>query len=264
MPTPLEILLDPISLIILAFYAGLMVWEAIFPARPLPKIKYWKLKGLIFFVIFFYLSTYLPLVWDGYLAQYQLIDLTGLGTLWGALVGILIYQFGLYIWHRSMHKNNTLWRVFHQMHHSIERLDSYSAFIFSPMDMIGFTALGSLLLVLVAGFTPQEATVIILTNTFLSMFQHSNIRTPAWVGYIVQRPESHSLHHAKGIHAYNYCDIAIYDILFGTWKNPKDFEPENGFYMGASSKIGDMLLFKDVNEVKDYSDSTKRPKIPTR
>lgn len=79
------------------------------------------------------------------------------------------------------------------------------------------------------------------------MFQHSNIRTPAWVGYIVQRPEAHSLHHAKGIHAYNYGDITIYDILFGTWKNPKNFEFENGFYMGASSKIGDMLLFKDID-----------------
>lgn len=61
MPTPLEILLDPISLIILAIYAALMVWEALFPARPLPKIKYWKLKGLIFFALFFYLSSYLPL-----------------------------------------------------------------------------------------------------------------------------------------------------------------------------------------------------------
>lgn len=251
MPTPLEILLDPVSLIILAIYAGLMIWEALFPARQLPTVKYWKLKGMMFFVIFFYLSSYLPLISDGYLAEYQIIDLTGLGTLGGALVGILLYQFGVYVWHRSMHKSNVLWRVFHQMHHSIERLDTYSAFIFSPMDMIGFTVLGSFLLVLVAGFTPQAATVTILVNTFFSMFQHSNIRTPVWLGYIVQRPEAHGLHHAKGIHAYNYGDITIYDMLFGTWKNPKHFEYENGFYMGASSKIADMLLFRDVSKAKD-------------
>lgn len=251
MPTPLEILLDPISLIILAVYGILMIWEAIFPARPLPSVKYWKLKGMAFFALFFYLSTYLPLLWDEYLVKYQLIDLTGLGTLWGAIAGVLLYQFGVYVWHRSMHKSNVLWRVFHQMHHSVERVDTYSAFIFSPMDMIGFTALGSLFLVLVAGFTPQAATIIILVNTFLSMFQHSNIHTPAWLGYIVQRPEAHVLHHAKGIHAYNYGDITIYDILFGTWKNPKTFEYENGFYMGASSKIADMLLFKDVNKEKE-------------
>ena len=73
-----------------------------------------------------------------------------------------------------------------------------------------------------------------------------HIRTPVWLGYIVQRPEAHALHHAKGIHAYNYSDISIYDQLFGTWKNPKGFEFENGFYDGASTRIADMLLFKDV------------------
>lgn len=257
MPTPLEILLSPVSLIVISLYVGLMIWEALFPARPLPRMKYWKLKGLTFFVMFFYLSSYLPLIWDGYLSKYQIFDLTGLGTVGGAIAGILLYQFGLYVWHRSMHKNHLLWRVFHQMHHSVERLDTYSAFIFSPMDMIGFTVLGSLLLVLVAGFTPQASTIILLTNTFFSMFQHSNIRTPLWFGYFLQRPEAHALHHAKGTHAYNYSDISIYDILFGTWKNPKDFEFENGFYLGSSSRILDMLLFRDVAEQKE---SIQQPK----
>ena len=40
MPTPLEILLDPVSLYILAMYALLMIWEAIFPARKLPVIPF--------------------------------------------------------------------------------------------------------------------------------------------------------------------------------------------------------------------------------
>jgi sterol desaturase/sphingolipid hydroxylase (fatty acid hydroxylase superfamily) len=35
-------------------------------------------------------------------------------------------------------KSNILWRIFHQMHHSAERLDTYGAFYFSPYDMIGF------------------------------------------------------------------------------------------------------------------------------
>lgn len=246
MPTPLEILLDPISLTVIALYLGLMAWEAFFPARPLPDVKYWKLKGLIFFSIYFYLSSYLPLLWNEYLSAHQLFDLTGLGSVGGAIAGILIYQFGVYVWHWSMHKSNVLWRIFHQMHHSAERVDTYGAFLFSPMDMIGYTVLGSLTLVLVAGFSPQASTIILLTNSFFSIFQHANIRTPVWLGYLVQRPEAHALHHARGIHAYNYSDIAIYDILFGTWKNPKGFEHENGFYHGASSRVSDMLLFRDI------------------
>lgn len=39
MPTPLEILLQPLSLAFLAIYAFLMLWEAIAPARPMPYVK---------------------------------------------------------------------------------------------------------------------------------------------------------------------------------------------------------------------------------
>lgn len=251
MPTPLEILLDPISLIVLAMYLALIIWEAVAPARRLPKVKNWKLRGLTSFAVFFYLSSYLPLVWDQYLAAFQVFDLTFLGTAWGAVVSILIYELGVYVWHRAMHKNNVLWKVFHQMHHSAERMDSYGAFYFSPMDMIGFTLLGSLCLVVIAGFTPEAATIFILGTTFLSIFQHSNIKTPTWLGYIIQRPEAHTVHHAKGIHAYNYSDISVFDIIFGTFKNPKEYENETGFYDGASSKVWDMLTFKDVGEIEN-------------
>ena len=41
MPTPLEILLDPVSLYILGMYLLLILWEAVFPARKLPHIPYW-------------------------------------------------------------------------------------------------------------------------------------------------------------------------------------------------------------------------------
>jgi len=37
-----------------------------------------------------------------------------------------------------------LWRGFHQMHHSAERVDAFGAFYFSPLDIIGFTMLSSL------------------------------------------------------------------------------------------------------------------------
>ncbi|WP_343486459.1 sterol desaturase family protein [Allomuricauda sp. d1] len=248
LPTPLELVFDPISYIVYGIYIVLMAWEALLPARKLPKIKYWKLKGFIAFTLFFFLSSYLPLIWDTYLAKYQLFDLTILGTGWGAVVGVLVYELGVYVWHRSMHNSNMLWKVFHQMHHSAERLDSYGAFYFSPMDMIGFTFLGSLCLVVIAGFTPEATTLIILITTFFSIFQHSNIKTSVWVGYLIQRPEAHAIHHAKGIHAYNYSDISLFDILFGTFKNPKGYDHETGFYDGASSKVSDMLLFKDVSK----------------
>ncbi len=248
LPAPLDLVLDPISYIVFAMYGGLMLWEALLPARKLPKMSFWRLRGLLAFGFFFFLSSYLPMLWDGYLASYQVFDLTQLGTIGGAIVGILIYEFGVYLWHRAMHSNNFLWKVFHQMHHSAERIDSYGAFYFSPMDMIGFTFLGSLCLVVIAGFTAEATTLIILGTTFLSIFQHSNIKTPVWLGYIIQRPEAHAIHHAKGIHRYNYSDISLFDILFGTFKNPKRYVHHSGFYYGASKRVLDMLLFRDVTQ----------------
>jgi sterol desaturase/sphingolipid hydroxylase (fatty acid hydroxylase superfamily) len=248
MPTPIELLLDPVSLGIIGIYLMLMLWEAFFPGRKLPIIKYWKLRGIAAFLFYFYLSSYLPLLWAEYLPATQLINLSGLGMAGGALAGILLNELGVYVWHRAMHRNNHLWKIFHQMHHSAERLDTYGAFFFSPMDMIGWTVLGTVCFSMVMGLTPQAVTVVLLISNFLSIFQHANIKTPVWLGYVVQRPESHTIHHAKGIHAYNYSDLPLFDILFGTFKNPKKYEHETGFYEGASSRIKDMLLFKKVDQ----------------
>src|SRR3989337_539400 len=164
MPTPLDILLDPISLIILAIYGALMLWEAIFPGRKLPEVKYWKLKGLLAFVFFFYLSSYLPMFINPFLERYRLFDLTGLGTVWGGLAAVLLYEFGVFVWHYSLHRSDFLWKAFHQMHHSAERLDTYGAFFFSPFDILGWTLLGSICFGFIAGMTPQAITVMLLVT----------------------------------------------------------------------------------------------------
>ncbi len=248
-PTPLELLLDPVSLIVIAMFVALYAWETLFPRnKDLPKIKYATLRGLVSFAVFFYLSSYLPILTDGFLANYQLVDLSAWPLGLQVLTGLLAYQLFLYVWHWSMHKSDTLWKVFHQMHHSSERMDIPSTFYFSPMDMIGFTLLGSIVFALVMGVSPQAITVIILSLNFLSIFQHANIRTPHWLGYFIQRPEQHAIHHERGAHKYNYSDFPVWDLMFGTFKNPKGFEGEAGFYDGASTKIWQMLAFKDVSK----------------
>ena len=254
MPTPLDILLDPISLGVIALYGAMILWEALAPARPLPAIRGWYLRGIAAFVVYFFLSSYLPLLWDRYLAPYQLIDLSHLGTVPGALVGLLVYNALHYSWHRAMHASPTLWRLFHQMHHSAERLDTFGAFYLSPLDIAGFTMLGSLALVLIIGISPQAATVFLFAAVFFAIFQHANVRTPRWLGYFVQRPESHAIHHGRGLHRYNYADLPIFDIVFGTFRNPPAYTTEVGFYDGASARVVDMLLFRDVSTPSGSTD----------
>jgi sterol desaturase/sphingolipid hydroxylase (fatty acid hydroxylase superfamily) len=247
MPTPIEILLDPVSIIVLLIYAGLMLAEYVLPGNRLPKVPGWRLRSLVTFVSYFFLSTYLPLLWDAKLSAFQIFDLSDFGVMTSTIVAVLVFEFLVYVWHRSMHRHPLLWRVFHQMHHSAERLETAGAFYFSPADMIGFTMIGSLSLVVIVGIPPESATYFLYITMFLGIFQHTNIRTPRWLGYFIQRPESHSVHHQKGVHRYNYSDLPLFDILFGTFKNPAEFVSETGFYSGASGRVGDMLMAKDVS-----------------
>jgi len=245
MPTPLQILMDPVSLTVLGLYAAMILLEALFPARPLPQIKGWKTRALIVFACYFFGSSYLPLLWGDALARFQLFNLQALNPFAAAGIGVLIYEFLVYVWHRTMHRVHWLWRSFHQMHHSAERVDSYGAFYFSPLDIVGFTFLTSISLTVV-GLSAQAVTYFLYATMFLAVIQHTNIRTPQWLGYIVQRPESHSIHHGRGIHQYNYSDLPLFDVLFGTFRNPKDFVAEAGFYDGASAKVPQILAFKDI------------------
>lgn len=248
-PTPLQLVLDPVSLTVIAMFMALYLWETIFPRnKNLPAIKYATIRGLLAFSVFFFISSYLPLLTDGYLAEYQMINLANLPLVAQIMIGLFTYQLFLYAWHRSMHKSNKLWRVFHQMHHSSERLDIPSTFYFSPLDMIAFTVLGSIVFAFIMGVSAQAATVIILVLNFLSIFQHANIKTPHWLGYLIQRPEQHAIHHQRGVHQHNYSDFPLYDLIFGTFSNPKSYEGASGFYDGASARIKDMIIFKDVSK----------------
>jgi len=251
MPTPIEILLDPISIGVIVLYLSLMLIEVIAPARQQVYVKAWVPKALFSFVVYFYLASYLPLIWDAYLAEYQLLDLSNMHVALATVISVLVFELLLYVWHRTIHETGFLWRAFHQMHHSAERVDTFGAFYFSPLDMVGFTLLGSVSIVLVVGVSPEVATYYLFVTMFLAIFQHTNINTPQWLGYLIQRPESHAVHHGKGIHRYNYSDLPVFDIIFGTFKNPNTYEVETGFYHGASARVADMLLWRDVSRERD-------------
>lgn len=246
MPTPLDLILDPVSQIVFAMFGALLLWERLAPARALPRVRFWTLRAGAAFVVYFLLSSYLPLLWGEALASLQLADLSGWPTWAAAAAGLLAYELGAYAWHRTMHRVTPLWRGFHQMHHSAERLDVLGAYWFSPLDMVAWTLLPSLVLALL-GVPAAAATITLLAVSFLSTFQHANVRTPRWLGYVVQRPEMHTVHHARGIHHFNYADLPVFDLLFGTFRNPAGHEHRTGFWHGASARVADMLLLRDVS-----------------
>jgi len=100
---------------------------------------------------------------------------------------------------------------------------------------------------LTLGIAPLAAAAVGTIAAFCGMFQHFNIRTPQWLGVLIQRPESHGVHHRKGFHACNYADFPPWDMLMGTFRNPKDYRGEVGFEGDAATRIAPMLLGRDAN-----------------
>jgi sterol desaturase/sphingolipid hydroxylase (fatty acid hydroxylase superfamily) len=135
------------------------------------------------------------------------------------------------------------------MHHSAESLDAFGAYYLHPLDAAMFTTIGSLLFFPLLVVTTESGVIGTLFLTFNAMFQHANIKTPQWLGYFIQRPEMHAVHHARGIHRYNYADLPLWDMVFGTFLNPKTVTKlATGFYNGASARISAMLIGRDVSK----------------
>lgn len=237
-----------IPLLIPAF----LLLDLVIQKRRYSKTRFWRTRALVVTVSIFFFTGEVATFWGHLLGDYHLLNLSGLGLVAGTAVGILVYELAHYWYHRAVHTYNWMWRgIGHQMHHSAESLDTFGAFYLHPIDAAIFTTMSSLVFIPLLGLPVESAIIGALFLTFNALFQHANIATPHWLGYIIQRPESHHIHHAKGVHRHNYADLPLLDIVFGTFRNPRELkESECGFYNGASSRITEMLIGKDVSEPK--------------
>src|SRR5512146_3181536 len=231
-------------ILIPAAFVTLIAVERSWPARPLPRIPGWRLTGVIAFVVTGGLAAAVPALYMDLIRAHRLVDLEWLGTGAGAALALLVTELAGYWFHRLRH-TRVLWPV-HQLHHSAERLDVFGSALFHPLDIAGENLVGALAATLLLGVSDQGAAAAGLVSVCLALFQHTNVRTPRWLGYLVQRPESHSVHHARGLHAGNYSNLPIWDMVFGTFRNPERFQAEAGFWDGASRRIGAMLALRDV------------------
>lgn len=242
---------DILGLLVPITYFGMLLLEKIWPARTFPAVKRWRLVGVVFFVVMATVSTVVPLLLPAaWLATHRLVDGTRLGVVGGAAVGYLVLSGVSYAWHRAAHTVTPMWRGFHQMHHAPQRMDMGGAAVFHPTEMIAFSAIGTVVLVVVLGLDPLAAAVTNYIAAFYSFFQHLNVRTPQWLGYFIQRPEAHCVHHQRNVHAYNYGDLPIWDIVFGTFRNPATFEGSVGFDGPALPRFAAILAFHDVNDTE--------------
>jgi sterol desaturase/sphingolipid hydroxylase (fatty acid hydroxylase superfamily) len=239
---------DLIGILIIGTWVGMLAVEALWPRRQYPRVLGWRIFGALALLAYLVVSTIAPLLVPPDLLAYQVLDLSGLGIAGGIIVGFAALTFAGYWYHRACHRFGGMWRWLHQMHHSAPRLDMGGAMMFHPFEMAAYTLIQVGVLVMLLGIDPVAAALVGYVSAFYGMFQHLNVRTPRWLGYVIQRPEAHGQHHESGVHARNYGDLPLWDLLFGTFSNPERFDGAVGFAPGTHRKIGWMLLGRDVSQ----------------
>jgi sterol desaturase/sphingolipid hydroxylase (fatty acid hydroxylase superfamily) len=239
---------DLIGLLVPVTYLSMLAIEARWPARSFPPRRGWRWLGIGFLLLIATVGTAVPLlVPEHWLATHRWLDGSALGVAGGTAIGWLVLSLANYVWHRASHAFSPLWRFGHQMHHSPQRVDISGSTLFHPAEMVVQTLIQLFVTVIVLGLQPLAAALVGYLVAFHGMFQHWNVRTPAWLGYLIQRPEAHCVHHRQGVHAWNYSDFPLWDLLFGSWRNPRDFHGQCGFASPADRRLGAMLKWADVN-----------------
>ena len=205
--------------------------ERLIPARNFiraPKFYFWCIAVNAFALTWFAGAT---LMWirlpEGFFQH-------NLSAIESGLFFYLLWSFFGYWWHRLRHVNHFLWRTIHKFHHSPPAMESAVAYFKHPFEY----GANSILITVIAWFFNLSVEAIIIglsVEGALEVFHHSNIRIPQkmrFVGYVIQTPEMHLIHHERGLHKYNYATF-LWDSIFGTVMIPsKDWNGKQGFATG--------------------------------
>lgn len=236
-------------LIVLAVFCACFLLERAAPGWPLPKVRTWPFRVLAINAVQLGVILLAGVTWERWLSSASVFHLSRVVTpAVGGVIAYFIATFVFYWWHRWRHENEFLWRAFHQIHHSPQRLEVITSFYKHPGEMVVNSILGSLLVYTLLGLSLEAGAVYTFCTAVGEFFYHTNVRTPRWVGFVFQRPEMHRIHHQYGRHKNNYGDITWWDMLFGTYENPKDWVHTCGFDDDKEQQLVAMLRYRDVHD----------------
>jgi sterol desaturase/sphingolipid hydroxylase (fatty acid hydroxylase superfamily) len=239
-----------IPLIVLGFALVMMVCEGTRPGRRWPQVAGWWVRAALLNGVQVGSVFLAGWLWDPWFAAHRPWSADALGTAGGAVVGYLAITFFFYWWHRWRHESDFLWRWFHQVHHSAQRVEVITSFYKHPFEIVADSIICSAILYLGVGIGPEAAAGAVLLTGLAELFYHWNVKTPHWLGYLFQRPESHCVHHEEGVHSYNYADLPLWDMLFGTFRNPRRWEARCGLGDANEHRLVEMLCGVDVSKTQ--------------
>jgi len=236
-----------VPLTVLTVAAAMLVIEQLTPARDRRWSTNWWLRSCLLNSAQAAVAVLGASTWDVWFGSALFAGQWEGSLLSGVLSGYLLITFVYYWWHRARHSIKPLWTWLHRLHHSPKRIEVITSFYKHPLELVLNGLLSSALLFLVLGLPPSAVALTVLLTGGAELFYHWNIRTPRWLGWFIQRPEMHRVHHERGVHTNNFSDLPLWDALFGTLHNPHTDRVECGF--PEEHRLGQLLLGKPVREI---------------
>jgi sterol desaturase/sphingolipid hydroxylase (fatty acid hydroxylase superfamily) len=233
--------------LVLAMGAALVVLEHLFPAHPIRPDVRWYVRATAINALQVLVYLGVESVWSRWALPSLALVGRRLPAVGGAVLAYVVFTFVVYWWHRARHASPLIWRLLHQFHHSPARIQTLTAYYIHPLDMIIVLTISHLILFPLLGLDLDAAAWYTVITGFAGFFIHANIRVPRAVGYVFQTPEMHRLHHKTGHHAHNYADIVWWDLLFGTYANPREPVDTCGFDEHTEREIVSMLAGVDLS-----------------
>jgi lathosterol oxidase len=156
------------------------------------------------------------------------------------LIAVIVADFCQYIVHRAHHKIPILWR-FHSIHHSCKTLDWLAGSRLHLVEV--FITRGFVMVPLyVLGFSEGALNAYVILVGIQAVAIHANIGINFnWCRFLLATPQYHHWHHAKDddFVDVNYAvHLPLIDILFGTFKCPKNQWPKSYGIVGAEPPTG--------------------------
>ena len=220
--------------------------ERVFPGRQLPNSKGWYVRAVLINLCQFAITMVTNRLWIRIFGGLSVFHLSSLQfPAAEGFLGWFVGTFFFYWWHRIRHLDG-FWHVLHQVHHSPKRIEVLTSFYKHPLEILADSTLSAIILYVLLGCSMEGAFWFNFFAATGEYFYHSNLKMPAWVRYLIQTPELHSIHHQLDVHRYNYADIPLWDRLFGTYRDTTEFVAHCGFPRDNERKLLKMLAFRDV------------------
>jgi sterol desaturase/sphingolipid hydroxylase (fatty acid hydroxylase superfamily) len=249
--------------IILTIGVGFLVVERIWPANALPRVRAWYPRVILINTLQGGIVIIAGLTWDKWLNRASLLNLEDhLGVVPQALVAYVVSSFVYYWWHRWRHTSKFWWNLCHQLHHSPRRIEVLTSFYKHPVEITLNSILSATITYTLLGVSLPAAALYTVFTAVAEFFYHWNVHTPRWLGPIFQRPESHRVHHQRHYHTNNYADLPIFDIVFGTYVNPRQAVAECGFTEEQEDRFEDLLAFRNLHD-REVAASSPLHFLPT-